>query len=127
MLTSLDDETLNSLGIARLHLSSTAGTARAHAGRLAWLAHNAGATGFVCAATEVFTLRSMLGPKVTLVTPGIRAAGAATDDQKRVASVQSAIEDGADLLVVGRPIRNAADPAAAARAIVKDIEKAAAS
>jgi orotidine-5'-phosphate decarboxylase len=72
----------------------------------------------------VVRLARLVGRQPLIVTPGIRPAGAATGDQKRVATPSSAIGDGADLLVVGRPIRDAADPAAAARAIGAEIEKA---
>ncbi len=70
-------------------------------------------------------MREALGPEALLVTPGIRPAGADAGDQKRIATPASAIADGADLLVVGRPIRDAADPLAAARAVVAEIERAA--
>ncbi len=62
--------------------------------------------------------------RISVITPGIRPAGTATDDQKRAATPASAIGDGADYLVVGRPIRAAADPRAAARGIVEEIATA---
>jgi orotidine-5'-phosphate decarboxylase len=69
-------------------------------------------------------MRQALGPDVVLATPGIRPAGASAGDQKRTGTPREAVVDGADLLVVGRPIRDAQDPAAAARAIVAEIEGA---
>jgi orotidine-5'-phosphate decarboxylase len=66
-----------------------------------------------------------LGPGALLVTPGIRPGGSGAGDQKRVATPAQAIADGADLLVVGRPIRDAPDPLAAAKAVVAEIERAA--
>jgi orotidine-5'-phosphate decarboxylase len=113
VLTSLDDADLAGQGID-LH-------AREHALRLAKLAWDAGVRGFVCSPAEVRILRKELGAEATLVTPGVRAAAAAADDQKRTASAADAIADGADLVVVGRPIRDAPDPAAAARAIAADV------
>ena len=70
--------------------------------------------GFVCSPAEVRLLRTELGPEAILVTPGVRPAGSAAGDQKRIATPAQAIADGADFIVVGRPIRDAADPAAAA-------------
>ena len=67
------------------------------------------------------SLRTELGPDAILVTPGVRPAGSAAGDQKRIATPAQAIADGADFIVVGRPIRDAADPAATARAIAAEI------
>jgi orotidine-5'-phosphate decarboxylase len=67
-------------------------------------------------------MRDMLGPDMLLVTPGVRPAGAAIGDQKRVMTPSRAIAAGADHLVVGRPVTEAADPRAAAQAIVAEIE-----
>ena len=92
--------------------------------RLASLAQAVGIRGFVCSAREVAQLRQAVGRQPILVTPGIRPAGASSGDQKRVATPASAIADGANLLVVGRPIRDAADPLAAARSIVTEIDHA---
>jgi orotidine-5'-phosphate decarboxylase len=88
------------------------------------MAHAAGARGFVCSPSELLPMRSALGSDVLLVTPGIRPAGAATGDQKRVGTPASAITSGASVLVVGRPIREAAQPAVAARAILDEIRAA---
>ena len=70
-------------------------------------------------------LRKETGPETLLVIPGIRPAGTAVGDQKRVATPGQAIADGASMLVVGRPITRAADPMAAARAILEEIDRAA--
>lgn len=84
-------------------------------------ARDIGVDGLVCAATEAAKVRSIVGAKLTLVTPGIRSAGGAGGDQKRVATPSAAIAAGADYLVVGRPIIAATDPKAAAAAIVEEI------
>jgi len=78
----------------------------------------------VCSAEEVASLRIIAGPGMALVTPGIRPAGADKGDQKRVMTPAAAIAAGADYLVVGRPIMAAADPKAAASAIVAEIAAA---
>ncbi len=80
--------------------------------------------GFVCSPEEVSRLRSMVGPTGVLVIPGIRPAGAATGDQKRIATPADALKSGASHLVVGRPITQAADPAEAAEAILKEMAAA---
>jgi len=85
--------------------------------RMAW---QEGITGFVASAMEVGRLRAQL-PKSLLVIPGIRPAGADAGDQKRTGTPAQAIADGADYLVVGRPIRDAPDPAAAADAIAAEL------
>jgi orotidine-5'-phosphate decarboxylase len=87
-------------------------------------ARDIGVDGLVCSAAEVANLRSIVGPRMLLVTPGIRHAGAASDDQKRIMTPKSAIAAGADYLVVGRPILDARDPKAAAEAIVAEIAAA---
>jgi orotidine-5'-phosphate decarboxylase len=76
-----------------------------------------GCGGFVCAVPDVETVRQIV-PAALLATPGIRPEGAAIDDQGRVATPRQALDAGADLLVVGRPVTRAADPVAAARALV---------
>ena len=85
--------------------------------RLAALAVGAGAGALVCSPREVAAVRAEVGPGVVLITPGVRPAGAAVGDQARVATPEQALADGADLLVVGRPITGAPDPGAAAAAI----------
>ncbi len=113
VLTSLDESDLGAQGIA--------GSAAERALRLARLAWSAGVRGYVCSPAEVRMLRTELGPDATLVVPGVRPAGSSSDDQKRVATPAQAIADGADFIVVGRPIRDAPDPAAAARAIAAEV------
>lgn len=89
--------------------------------RLARIAIEAGADGLVCSPVEVAELRAALGPKPLLVVPGIRPAGAARGDQQRTGTPAEAIRAGASILVVGRPLRDAPDPAAAADAIAAEI------
>lgn len=81
----------------------------------------AGMDGIVASAKEAAAIRNAVGPDLALVTPGIRPAGAAVGDQRRVVTPADAIAAGADYLVVGRPITEAADPATAAAAIVEEI------
>jgi orotidine-5'-phosphate decarboxylase len=88
-------------------------------------ARDIGIDGLVCSAEEAALLRPIVGPAMALVTPGIRPAGADAGDQKRVMTPSAAIAAGADYLVVGRPILAAADPRAAADAIVAEIDAAA--
>lgn len=88
-------------------------------------ARDTGVDGLVCSAEEVRALRDIAGPGMVLVTPGIRPAGSATGDQKRIVTPTRAIESGADYLVVGRPILEARDPKVAADLIVAEIEQAA--
>lgn len=116
VLTSLDADALEEIGLQA--------DARAAADRLARLAWTAGVRGFVASAHECAALRQSLGKEAFLVTPGIRPAGADVGDQKRVVTPTQAIEAGADLLVVGRPIRDASDPASAARDIASQVESA---
>jgi len=84
-------------------------------------AFDAGADGLIASGDSVKQLRAAVGPKPLIVTPGIRPAGSAAGDQKRTKTPAEAIEDGADLLVVGRPIWAATDPVAAAEAVIRDI------
>jgi orotidine-5'-phosphate decarboxylase len=86
-------------------------------------ARDIGVDGLVCAAEEAATVRAIVGRKLALVTPGIRPAGAEAGDQKRIATPAAAIAAGADYLVVGRPVIAAADPKAAAQAIVDEISR----
>jgi orotidine-5'-phosphate decarboxylase len=119
VLTSLDSSDLAAIGVS--------GPPEAQALRLAQLAKDEGIHGMVCSAAEVSTLRAALGPQAFLVTPGIRpAAAAAGDDQKRTGTPTGAIRAGSNLLVVGRPIRDATDPAAAAAVICDEIQSASA-
>ena len=89
--------------------------------RLAELAVESGVDGVVASPVEAAALRQVLGPEACLVTPGIRTSGDPADDQERVATPRAAIAAGADLLVVGRPVRHAPDPGKAARRIVDEI------
>ncbi|MBN8890869.1 MAG: orotidine 5'-phosphate decarboxylase [Rhodospirillales bacterium 70-18] len=114
VLTSLDAEALHATGVA--------GGPRQQVLRLARLALDHGADGLVCSAHEVAMLRDALGAGPLLVVPGIRPAGAAIGDQARTMTPRDAARAGADWLVVGRPITEAADPAAAAAAIAAEIE-----
>jgi orotidine-5'-phosphate decarboxylase len=116
VLTSLGEEDLRATGIS--------GSPAQAALRLARLAVEAGAAGVVCSPAEVALLRRELGPGPLLVVPGIRPAGAATHDQQRTGSPRDAVRDGASLLVIGRPLREAADPAAAADLLAREIEGA---
>jgi orotidine-5'-phosphate decarboxylase len=108
VLTSLDDATLDRLGMD---------PAAALVPRLATAAVSAGAAGIVCAGHEVTTVRGLVDEGVTLVVPGVRPEGADMQDQARVVTPGAAVVAGADLLVVGRPVTAAADPVAALRAI----------
>lgn len=89
---------------------------------LARLAVEAGAPGLVCAPRDLTAVRAAVGPDVVLVTPGIRPAGSGDDDHARAATPAAAIAAGADLLVIGRPITRADDPAAAAGAITASLD-----
>jgi orotidine-5'-phosphate decarboxylase len=95
--------------------------------RRAQLARAAGCDGIVASGQEAARVRAALGLNVVIVTPGIRAPGGAAGDQARVATPQSAIAAGADYLVVGRPITQAADPALAVAEFLRAIEEASAS
>jgi orotidine-5'-phosphate decarboxylase len=114
VLTSADDADLLEAGYAF--------GARALVSRRAAQAEALGMAGLVASAAEVAGLRAE-GRKLTLVCPGIRPAGGAAGDQKRVATPGQAIADGADYLVVGRPITGADDPRAAADAIVAEMSR----
>jgi orotidine-5'-phosphate decarboxylase len=117
---------LTSLGEDDLRADGMGGTLREVVVRRAALAEAAGAAGIVCSPQEVADVRAA-SATLALVVPGVRPAGAAVGDQKRVATPQSAIAAGADYLVVGRPIRDARDPAAAFAAVVAEVEAALAS
>ena len=114
VLTSLDSNELSEIGFQ-------ANAAR-QVERLAALAVKAGLRGLVCSPLEVVALRQMLPSGVRLVTPGIRAAGHASMDQKRTLSPAEAIAAGADWIVVGRPVYEAKDPAAVAQQILASIK-----
>jgi orotidine-5'-phosphate decarboxylase len=84
----------------------------------------AGVRGFVCSPQEVASLRALTGPEGVLVIPGVRPAGAAIGDQKRIATPAEALRLGASYLVIGRPITQAADPAEASEAILEEMAEA---
>lgn len=112
---------LTSLSDADLAKAGYAATVRELALLRAEQACEIGMDGLVCSSEEVGMLRERVGNKLVLVTPGIRPAGVAAGDQKRIATPAAAIGAGADYLVVGRPIIDASDAKAAAEAIVADI------
>lgn len=112
---------LTSMGPADIEEVGLVGNPRQVVTRLARLAQECGLDGVVCSPQEAAELRRQCGKTFTLVTPGVRPGGTAQDDQQRVATPQQAIADGADYLVIGRPITRAPDPAAALRAINQDI------
>ena len=107
VLTSLSEDDLASIGLL--------GPALDAARRLAVLAVSAGARAIVCSPREVAAIRAEVPREITLITPGVRPAGSAIGDQARVATPEQALADGADLLVIGRPITGAPDVATAAR------------
>jgi orotidine-5'-phosphate decarboxylase len=116
LLTSMGAEDLAELGIE----GSVSDAVR----RMAALAVAAGARGLVCSPREVAAVRAEVGPGILLITPGIRPAGATSDDQARVATPEEALKAGADLLVIGRPITKSPDPGAAAAAIAGSLRRA---
>jgi len=115
LLTSHSADDVTDLGWER------DGVAR-HVERLAGLAELAGLDGVVCSPQETAQLRRRFGKDFLLVTPGVRPAGAATDDQSRTRTPADAVADGSDYLVIGRPITRAADPVAALAAINREIQ-----
>ena len=117
LLTSMGDKDLAELGLD--------GPVSDAVRRMAALAVGAGARGLVCSPQEVAAVRAEVGPDIMLITPGIRLAGAVSDDQARIATPEEALRAGADLLVVGRPITRAADPGAAAAAIAASLRRVA--
>ncbi len=113
VLTSLSADVLTTVGLAGPPLDAVR--------RLAALAVGAGAGALVCSPHEVAAVRSEVGPGIILITPGVRPAGADVQDQARVATPRQALADGADLLVIGRPITGATDPGAAAAEIAASL------
>ncbi len=115
VLTSMDGNELANIGVG--------GTPEMQVARLGSLAASAGMKGLVCSPLEVALLRRMLPPDLRLVTPGIRPAGeSGGDDQKRIMTPADAARAGSSYIVVGRPILQAPDPAAAARAILAELQ-----
>ncbi|MDL4771116.1 orotidine-5'-phosphate decarboxylase [Actinomadura xylanilytica] len=117
VLTSLDDGDLGGIGLA--------GPASDAVRRLAALSVGAGAQALVCSPQEAAAVRAEVGPGIALITPGVRPAGADTQDQARVATPEDALAAGADLLVIGRPITGAPDPGAAAAGIAAALRRTA--
>jgi orotidine-5'-phosphate decarboxylase len=113
VLTSLEAADLSAMGIAGTPLEQVA--------RLAKLAKGAGIDGVVCSPQEIAAVRAACGRDFLIVTPGVRPAGGALGDQKRVMTPEEALKAGADFLVIGRPITGAPDPAEAARKIAADL------
>jgi orotidine-5'-phosphate decarboxylase len=122
VLTSMDAAELSAVGVCDLPDSS--GLVQSQVLRLARLARSAGIDGLVCSAAELGAVREVMGSAALLVVPGIRPAGADVGDQSRVATPAEAIASGASMLVVGRPITRAADPASAAAGILAEIRSA---
>jgi orotidine-5'-phosphate decarboxylase len=116
VLTSMEVSDLDSVGVTA--------TPAEQVRRLALLAERAGIGGMVCSPREVTLLRQALTPEAMLVVPGIRPSGSDLGDQRRVSTPESAIRDGASMLVVGRPITQAEKPAAVAAAILSEIAAA---
>ncbi|HEY5927904.1 MAG TPA: orotidine-5'-phosphate decarboxylase [Kofleriaceae bacterium] len=113
VLTSLDDGDLADIGAQ--------GPVGELVKRRAELAHRAGCHGIVASPHEVASVRALVPSEFLIVTPGVRPAGSAAGDQKRVMTPKQARTAGADLVVVGRPLRDAPDPAEAARAVVAEL------
>ncbi len=116
VLTSMDAPQLGSTGIARAPAQQVE--------LLAKMCIAAGIRGFVCSSEEVAALRALTGPDGVLVVPGIRPAGSETNDQKCMATPAFALSAGASYLVVGRPITQAANPAVAAQAVLREMAEA---
>ena len=114
VLTSMDAEQLTGVGVTDSPMDQVL-----RLGQLAW---EAGIDGMVCSAEEVGAMRVALGERALLVVPGIRPAGADAGDQRRVAGAGEALGRGASMLVVGRPITRAADPAAVTRTILAEMD-----
>lgn len=117
VLTSLSDDDLGLLGVKR--------KVKPQVIELVKLAKEAGLDGIICSPEEIRDVKKAVGDDMIIVTPGIRPAGEARADQKRIATPAEAVKAGADYLVIGRPITQAADPRAAAERILKEIKSAA--
>ena len=115
VLTSIDEETLQKeLGVEKSVLEQVKS--------LAMIAKESGVDGVVCSPKEIKAIRECCGPDFLIVTPGIRPKWAAVNDQKRIKTPAEAIDDGANYIVVGRPITEANSPAGAMENILKEIE-----
>ena len=113
VLTSLDQTQLREIGVLR--------TPQEQVLELVRLGYGQGLRGVVCSPLEIVSLRSNFGDSLTIVTPGVRPVGAATDDQRRVMTPAEAVQAGANYLVVGRPITAANAPREAAQRIAEEI------
>jgi orotidine-5'-phosphate decarboxylase len=113
VLTSFEDSDLPRIGVSDSALNQAV--------RLAVLAKDSGLDGVVCSPHEIAAVRAACGPKFLIVTPGVRPAGGELGDQKRVMTPRQAVDAGADILVIGRPITAAADPSEAAKQIAADL------
>jgi orotidine-5'-phosphate decarboxylase len=116
VLTSLEQSDLAGMGISGTPLDQVV--------RLARLAQKSGLDGIICSPREISAVRDACGADFLIVTPGVRPAGTALDDQRRVTTPVRALQAGADYLVIGRPITAASDPAEAAREIAADLSGA---
>ena len=114
ILTSLDQGDINRMGVS--------GEVEEQVLRLADVAHSSGLDGIVCSPLEIVKVRQAMGKDFKLVVPGIRPEGSAIGDQKRVMTPREALEKGADVLVIGRPITGAKNPADAAGAIFESLK-----
>ncbi|MCD8200085.1 MAG: orotidine-5'-phosphate decarboxylase [Coriobacteriaceae bacterium] len=115
VLTSMDDADLAEIGVDRPVAEQVVS--------LAQLAKEAGLDGVICSPKEATELRGLLGGDAAVITPGVRPAGTATQDQKRITTPLAAFESGASHIVIGRPVTGAADPAAAFDEIAASLER----
>ena len=113
VLTSLEGADLKAMGVTASPIDQVS--------RLARMAQDAGLDGVVCSPQEIAAVRGACGPGFLIVTPGVRPAGVALGDQRRVMTPLEALKAGADILVIGRPITAESDPAGAAKAILVDL------
>lgn len=114
LLTSIGPNDLDSIGLNREPGDVVQ--------KLAWLARDCGLDGVICSALETARLRQIMGSNFCLVTPGIRLVDFSVDDQQRIATPRVAIQNGADYLVIGRPISQTADPLAMLHRLNNEIE-----
>ncbi len=114
MLTSFNNTNIKEIGIDK--------SVKENVKKLTELAISSGMDGVVCSPLEISQVKNAHGSKLKIISPGIRGRGNPTDDQKRTLSAKEAIDAGADILVVGRPITNAKDPAAAAENIYSEVK-----
>jgi len=119
VLTSHDKESLTRLGYERQYTNNITSLVL----KRALMAREAGCDGVICSGREVKAIKREIGPDFIAMTPGIRPKWSlgAGDDQKRVVTPEDAVRDGADYIVIGRPIRDAPDPADAARKVAEEI------